>query len=523
MALATVVPALSWLNHIGLLLAIYYALLFIRNIYFHPLSKVPGPRAWSGSKLPFVHALLRGTAVQDVQQLHRKYGPIVRIGPNHVTFAAAEAWPDIQQNRPNHETFLKDPAWWKRQPGHPESLTSAIDPGLHSQMRKALAPAFTARALRSQEPFLHRHSDRLVERLGDQLSEHNRKNGATQLLGIDIGPWLQFTTFDIYGDLAFGMSFGCLENSEYHPWIALVFDSVKVASFVAAARLYPWLEYVLLKCLPPSFKKVHQDHYQVVVEKVQRRLNLEVQRPDFVGQMIGASGLLPSLINGDTDHKGLTLDEISATFMILATAGSETTASVLTGTLNYLTQNPDKLAILIREIRTSFSSYEKITVEGVQNLPYLNAVLREGMRLCPPIPFVMPRCVPEGGNTVCGIWLPENTSVSIQAYSINRREDYFYMPDAFLPERWLPEARNFESPFREDRVHSLQPFNMGPRACLGQNLAWAEMRLIAAKVLWKFDFEAIPGSVVRWEDLKTFLLVEKRPIVVGIKGRIVQD
>lgn len=71
----------------------------IYNLYFHPLANVPGPRAWSATRLPYVWALLRGTIVHDFQKLHAEYGPILRTAPNEVTFAQQEAWPDIFQPR----------------------------------------------------------------------------------------------------------------------------------------------------------------------------------------------------------------------------------------------------------------------------------------------------------------------------------------------------------------------------------------------------------------------------------------
>ncbi|KAL4756024.1 uncharacterized protein BDW70DRAFT_164893 [Aspergillus foveolatus] len=67
----------------------------------------------------------------------------------------------------------------------------------------------------------------------------------------------------------------------------------------------------------------------------------------------------------------------------------------------------------------------------------------------------------------------------------------------------------------------VEPFAIGPRACLGQRLAWAEMQLILAKLVWMFDFGAIDGECVRWEDLRTYLLVERKPMNVRISLRTV--
>lgn len=102
---------------------------------------------------------------------------------------------------------------------------------------------------------------------------------------------------------------------------------------------------------------------------------------------------------------------------------------------------------------------------------------------------------------------------------MNRDPDYFHKPTDFLPERWLPdETTNSSSPFFHDNRQAVQPFTVGPRSCLGQNIAWAEMRLIMAKLLWTFDLSVGPETV-KWEDLRTFLLVEKKPIEVKIALR----
>jgi cytochrome P450 len=488
----------------------YPILRALYNITFHPLAKVPGPRTWSATRLPFIRALLKGTIVHDIQKLHHQYGPIVRIAPDEVTFSQPQAWNDIFVPRPGGAQFLKDPTWWKAQPGMPESILSAIDVDSHAQIRKTLAPGFTPRALKGQEPFLHRYVNLLVERLRETTADKPE---------IDIGPWFNFAAFDIFGDLGFGESFGCLENSRYHPWIALLFNSVKAASFVAATRYFPWIEYLLMKCIPPSLRKMQRDHYQQIVDKVQRRLNYELERPDIMSHVIQQGRAKED----DNDEVGgLPTGVVNTTFMVLTTAGSETTATTLTGTMNYLAQHQDSLKKLAGEVRGRFASDSDMTLDALRELPYLDGVLHEGLRLCTPVPWMLPRVVPPGGAAVCGVWLPGGTPVSIQAYAMNRDANYFHRPDAFVPERWLPDATaNPDSPFFADQRDTFHPFSLGPRACLGQNLAWAELRLILAKLVWTFDFTLPqdPAKRLDWEDLRTFLLVEKKPIYVEVKLR----
>lgn len=365
------------------------------NLYFHPLTNIPGPRHWGASRLPYIWSLLRGTIVHDFEKLHRFYGPIIRVAPNEVTFAMPEAYDDILQPRSGHKQFLKDPVWWRQQqPGLelPDSLLSSIDPEAHARMRRLFLPAFTTGALRAQEPMIQKYVTLLIERLRERIKEAKDLNeeGAK----VDMVPWFHFTTFDIFGDLGFGESFDCLEHSRYHPWISLLFNSVKAASYVGATRFYPVLGFLLAMAIPPSLEKMAKNHYQQIADKVQRRLNWEIERPDIMSHFLREGG-----------EKGMEIGEINSNFGFLTTAGSETTATTLVGTLNYLIHNKDKLNILIKEIRETFHKPDEVTIDAVRNLPYLNAVLKEGLRLCPPIPWVLPRLVPEGGDVVCGAWL----------------------------------------------------------------------------------------------------------------------
>ncbi|XXH01251.1 hypothetical protein Hte_007605 [Hypoxylon texense] len=468
----------------------YPLLRAIQSLYFHPLSRIPGPKLWSCSRLPFIRALINGFVVQDIGKLHRRYGPIVRIAPDEVAFAQPEAWSDILR-----ADFPKDPVWWAGEAGR-ESLMTTLQPESHARIRKVLAPAFTTLALKRQEPILRQYVNLLVERLGDRASQEPVTNIAARL---------NYTTFDIFGDLGYGESFKCLQDSRYHPWISIIFNSEKAACFFSAARFYPLIQLVLTKCTPASFQKEDDNHRQLIADKVQRRFNLEQERPEIMSYIMKGSG-----------DEELPLDTINATFLELTTAGSETTATVLSGTLNYLLQNREKLGLLEQEIR-GFEE-EDLTLNTLQDLRYLNAVLKEGLRLCPPVPWILSRRVPNGGAYVCGTWLLAGTAVSIQAYTMNRNPDYFHDASSFLPERWLPEAiKDLSSPFSKDRREASQPFSVGPYSCLGQHLAWAEMRLILAKLIWSFDFTA--RKRLEWDSLRTFFLVEKKPIELKVAIR----
>lgn len=180
----------------------------------------------------------------------------------------------------------------------------------------------------------------------------------------------------------------------------------------------------------------------------------------------------------------------------------------------YLLAAPDKLRILVDEIRSSFSCDGDITMERLARLTYLNACIQEGLRIHPPLAIGSPREIPEGGNTILGRWMPPGTRVSVHHFSISRSPDNFRRPDDFVPERWLGDAA-----YCNDKRDATQPFAYGPRNCLGQNMAMHEMRLLAAKLLFHFDLTLDdPGVIGRWPDQKVYQVWEKRPLVCSVKA-----
>ena len=110
---------------------------------------------------------------------------------------------------------------------------------------------------------------------------------------------------------------------------------------------------------------------------------------------------------------GMTPEEIQSTFAFLVIAGSETTATLLSAAVNKLLDRRDVLANLTKEIRGRFPEESEISLDGLASMPLLNAVLEESLRLCPPVPTILPRLVPEGGEAMCGVWIPGRVSPSL--------------------------------------------------------------------------------------------------------------
>ena len=244
-----------------------------------------------------------------------------------------------------------------------------------------------------QEYILQRYSDFLIKRLNDQI---NKGKGTASL---DICSWYNYTTFDVLGDLCFGDSFHCLERGDNHPWVAAVFKGVKFAQILTVAHHFPPL-YTLIKLLiPPQVKEMAMRNHTWTREKIDQRIESKSNRPDFMKY------ILENNFPG-----GMTREDIDANTTLLVLAGSETSATTLTGATYFCLKNPEYMERLKQEIRTTFSDEKSIDVESVSKLPYLHAIFQETLRMHPTGPISVPRQIDRPGVTICGIPVPQGVS-----------------------------------------------------------------------------------------------------------------
>ncbi|KAH8898557.1 isotrichodermin C-15 hydroxylase [Thozetella sp. PMI_491] len=467
----------------------------VYNVFFHPLRAFPGPLSHRMSAIPWAIAHARGVKPFHIQKLHDRYGPVARVAPNFLTFTDSRAWRDIYGHRVG--AGANTPEMAKASEFFRPANTSAIHiinapRETHGQLRRALAHGFSDKAMREQEPLIVRHVDLLLERLAEYCDDGKK--------ALEMEKWYNWTTFDIIGDLVFAQDFGGLSRVSYDPFVKLVFSGVKELALSGAVR---YLGFGFL--LQPMARLGAYKNFMAILDDIGSRLKKRMAKTDE----------RPDLIEGLLKRKedwNLTFPQLRANSMILAVAGSETTATLLSGATYLLLTNPQHLEKLQQEVRSAFSHPSEIDIARVSTLPYLMAVLNESLRCYPPITGGLVRVVPEEGGEIAGRFVPPGTLVEVPHWAMYHSRENWTKPWEFSPERFLDKEN-------VDNFEALQPFSYGPRNCIGRNLAIAEMRLILARIVFDFDLELAPEGRGWIEKQRSFSIWVKPALPVYLKPR----
>ncbi|KAL5872997.1 hypothetical protein ACKVWC_008617 [Pyricularia oryzae] len=464
----------------------YYLATTVYCVYFHPLAKYPGPRLYAASQIPYAVVFAFGDGHNTIARLHREYGKVVRIAPDRLSFSSPDSWNEIMghQKKDRNREHGKTPNFYD-----PLSIPGT-DREAHARQRRILAVGFSASYIVEQESIIHYYVGLLMNRL--------KENGQDGTKPLNMVNWFNWTTFDIVGDLAFGESFGCLETGVYHPWVSLMFTHVKLGAWNYAIAQFPTFSKIIRSFVPKSMTKKVEEHHAYTRDLVDRRLETDSSRLDLFRAMAHPR-----------DGLSMSKEEIYSNTGTLVEAGSETTSTALSGVLFHLLKSPEAMKKVKDEIRGTFKSEDEITYVSVQNLEYLSACVREGLRIYPPIPSTVPRITPKDGSIIFGEWVPPDTKLDIWQFPLSRNENFFKDADKYVPERWLGDPR-----YQSDCREASQPFSVGPRDCLGKNIANGEMRIILSRLLWNFDVRLADDSVDWDQGQKVYIIWLKSPLNV---------
>ncbi|KAH7009661.1 benzoate 4-monooxygenase cytochrome P450 [Ilyonectria destructans] len=438
---------------------LYSSLLVYRGA-FHRLNRFPGP-FWARISNFYVTSLSvkKFQLYEEVQQLHEKYGDIVRLGPSELSISDPKAFPLIHSNT---SPCTKGP--WYNILYPVLSLHMMRDNKAHGVRRKTWDKAFSTKALRDYEPRVAKYTNLLLEKLE-----------AVQGLPFDASTMFNFYSFDVMGDLAFGKSFDMLKNGVVHYFMKSVHTNMlAVSAFSHLVWIFPLFKEI------PGLNYEHLKFQNWLSSQVVERQKNKPDEPDVFSWILSDYNALEKPVKQDTV-------DLHGDAHLIVVAGSDTTAASLTCLFFELATNPEVCGRLQEEVDRYFTERNDADHLALSKLKYLQACIDESLRLHPPVPSGLQRMTPPQGLQVGDVFIPGDTIVQIPAHTLYRDKRLFDQPNEFIPERWTsqPELTKDASVFH--------PFSMGRYSCVGKQLGLMELRYVTSQVLRRYDVKLAPG------------------------------
>uniref|UniRef100_A0A224X464 Tryptamine 5-hydrolase n=1 Tax=Hypericum kalmianum TaxID=473045 RepID=A0A224X464_9ROSI len=183
----------------------------------------------------------------------------------------------------------------------------------------------------------------------------------------------------------------------------------------------------------------------------------------------------------------ITDDNLKALVLDMFVAGTDTSSATLEWTMTELARHPEVMSKAQKEVRNLVAGRRKVDEDDLRHLPYMRSVIKESMRLHPPVPLLVPResmekCVLEGYE------IPPKTRVLVNAYAIGRDPNSWDRPLEFDPERFMASEVEFK-----DQDFRFLPFGGGRRGCPGYTFGLATIEIALARLLYHFDWELPDG------------------------------
>ncbi|KAG8627750.1 hypothetical protein KVT40_003623 [Elsinoe batatas] len=463
---------------------------FVHYRYLHPLAKVPGPFWASLTRLWILKHSKDGDLHRVMIDLHRQHGYLVRTGPNEVSVSDPATIKTIY----GAGTKFYKSKWYSVWQGRRKfDLFGEQDERKHGQQRKLVSRAYAMETLKDLEPYV----DHTIQLLNDHL---RRRSGEV----IDLGRWVQLFAFDIIGELSFSRSFQFLESAKDDGSFQAIESALISAAWVGQMPWIFWLNDYLSPYLGNrlALNNRHGSIRTLAAGEVNARKDRGSGRKDILSKLIPV-------------HKEKPLEFDAAALTSMATtnifAGSDTTAISTRAIIYFLLKNPDCKRKLVEEI-DSFRAAGKLSdpalLSEANNMPYLQAVMYEALRLHPAVGMSLPRIVPDGGCTVDGVFLPAGSVIGANPWVIHRNtEVYGDDVETFRPERWMKQDTG-------DMMRFFFTFGSGARLCIGKNISWMEMSKLIPSLFWNFHIELAEPDKEWSERCAWFVLQEGLNCVV---------
>ncbi|KAL0472552.1 cytochrome P450 [Neurospora intermedia] len=454
--------------------------------YASPLRKYPGPILASCSRLWKVLSTASGRTHLDHIELHRKYGPVVRIAPNEVSVASPEAARTLLSAG---KRFFKTPFYSVFPPAENPDIFTEIREDAHAQKKRVANVPYSMAVMQQLSPFIDDTIELLVRKIDEHIAQHK---------GVfDLGDYLHYFAFDVLGEVAFSRSFGFLaQGRDVNNAIKMIDKSQTYNGIVGqVSELDHLLRRNPLWRSIPWLSTKNALITRMALEEMGRRQpfnkDTAVLQTGDTRQDLMASLILGHLKSPEKFGVG----DVFAVAHGAIFAGSDSTASTMQSFFYHVLSSPSTYQSILYEIQSAVATgvipaTGNLTWNEAQTLPYLQACLKEAMRLRPAVGLNITRFAPPEGAELDGHFFPGGTSIAVNGWVLHR-DKLTFGKDAneWRPERWL---ENEEEARRMERY--MFQFGGGSHLCIGRNLALLEINKVVPRLLRDYRFElAHPG------------------------------
>ncbi|KAI0418341.1 cytochrome P450 [Xylaria grammica] len=504
----TISPVRIFLNFALFFVGAYWAILVPAFLigrmayrrYASPLRSLPGPFLASCTRLWKIRSTVSENTNWEHVDLHRKYGPVVRIGPNEVSFSS----PQVARNLLSAgKRFYKTDFYSVFPPPENPDIFTEIREEVHAMKKKVANVPYSMAAMRQLSPFIDDTIEFLVSRMGGFCTDPTTvskegwaPNGKKPQPILDLGNWLHYFAFDVLGEIAFGRSFGFLAAGlDKEDAIRIIDNSQKYNGIIGQIpeldiflRRNPICKYI------PALDPANNLITRIAKEEMAKRRPFAIEREGKGAGSDGREDLMASLIKGHLkDPQRFHEGDIFAVAHGAIFAGSDSTASTMQSFFWLTLTAPRVYAALKAEMDAAVAA-GTIPASGniewtqSQSLPYFQACLKEAMRLRPAVGLNITRYAPApDGVEIDGRHYPAGTRLAVNGWVLHRDQVVFGSDaEFFRPERWLEDEENA----RVMERYMFQ-FGGGAHVCIGRNLALLEINKVCPRLLRDFDFQLV--------------------------------
>ncbi|KAJ6441496.1 cytochrome P450 [Purpureocillium lavendulum] len=452
------------------------------RLFFNPLNQFPGPFAARLSKLYFVYLSSDLRGHRQLHALHEKYGRYVRIGPNDLSIVE----PDGMKVVLGANSKCTKSAWYGQDMPY-ISINTTRDRAAHDRRRRILAPAFSDKALRGYSTRLQKFHDLLTSQIDASAGKP-----------MNVTKWFGYWGMDMMCDIVFNGSFNMLASGETHWALKVLGDGLHLQGFA----LPPWL-YRVFATLPTSGSG-NRGLADFAATQLDNRMQQQgkTAHPDMMQPLIEHYDRMSA------DTKRAMLPLLQGDSRMLIVAGSDTTSTTLVHMFYRFCKEPGLVDRLRSEVDPLVSDPSAISYSDIRQAQLLHGCINETLRVHYPGPSGFFRKTPPEGIRIGEKYIPGNTIIQMPPYVMGLgktplRTRYFLLQVAynacadeevyercrdFVPERW------FSKPEMVKHKDAFLPFLAGSESCIGKNLAFIQLAVVASQIILQFDVKFAPGE-----------------------------